>query len=372
MSRFNESLDNYKYLQLSSVVCDGDFFWAAAENYNAIYKVKKEDLSLEYICTVPEEEELGIELYASGVIKANNKIYLVPGSAKKIAIYDILNNSFKYITTDEMQDDAYPKFGVSSLIHQNIFLLPLEMQASYIIKINTETDTIEKIPFSINCDKTESRIDIFFFGCTVSEHIWFGTGQKQMIGRFKTESNEITYIRMNTTSSYVYSMFEQEGIIYMLTLANEVVSYNIETGNEKKLWCEDVKEETRYSRILWFENNLWLLPFSSDYIVKIKAPDYNEVEYIDLPSDLKKWKRWGVYGRKYYGYYFEQNKLCILPDNTNKVLKIESTNNTIEQYELLSNREDDLCDKFYKSELSREYYEDDLTYLIELLTYKGE
>ena len=372
MSRFNELVENYKYLQLSSVACDDDFFWTAAENYNAIYRVKKEDLSLEYICTVPEEEELGIELYASGVIKANNKIYLIPGSAKKIAIFDIQSSSFQYITTDEMKDDAYPKFGVVSLVHQNIYLLPLEMQASYILKINTETDTIEKIPFSINCDKTERRIDIFFFGCTVSDHIWFGTGQKQMIGMFKTESNEITFTRISTTQSYIYHMVEYEGVIYMLTLANEVISYDIKTGNENLIWKEEVKEETRYSRILWFANCLWLLPFSSDCIVKIRIQGSEKIEYIELPSNLKQWKRWGVYGRKYYEYYFEKNKLCILPDNTNKVLKIQSTNNTIEQYELSSDREVNLCDKFHKNELSRLHYEDDLPYLIELLTYKGE
>lgn len=367
MSRIDDLTENYKYLQFSDAASDGEYLWTVAENFNAIYKIRKSDFTTEFVCQVPDEDELGVELYASGVVKCGRKLYLIPGTAKKIAIYHMDDSKYTYLSTEEMQGDHYPKFGVVIQRENYIYLFPQSLPVLYILKIDVQTDTMERIEFAMDFDIPRDRNDVSFFGCSAGEDIWFGVAYPGIIGKFNYATNSVSFIELTTTDSYIYQIAEHGGILYLLTLQNEVIAYDPKNEKEYTVWKDDSEELEQYSRIIYLENTLWLFPFKSNHIVRLNADKKEMAEYIEIPDSVIAWKKWGVYGRKYYGYHAEDNMLYLYPDTTNTLLKISMENGEIIPYTLCTHREKILRKQFIKQELNHLYYKDDLQYLIDLL-----
>lgn len=370
MSKLNDLTENYKYLQFSAAAMDGEFMWTVAENFNAIYRIRKSDFMTEFVCAIPGEDNLALELYASGIIMVERKLYLIPGTAKRIAIYHIDDNEFTFLSTEEMQGDHYPKFGVVYQKEQYIYLFPQSMQVSYVLRIDTKTDIMERIEFVLDFNAPKERNDIFFFGCCVSDSTWVGVGCPRVLGRFDDLTKRFSFRKLSKTNSYVYHIVEHEGWLYLLTLQNEVIAFDPNTGKENLIWKDVNEAPEQYSRIIYYKNALWLFPFRSNHIVKIAGEKLAQVEYIQLPETIKVWKRRGGEERKYYGYYTENDMMYLYPGTTSCILGVCIKNSEIFSYKTYSHRGKELKDELFKQELENLNYKDDLQYLIDILNYR--
>ena len=139
-------------------------------------------------------------------------------------------------------------------------------------------------------------------------------------------------MKLSKPNSYVYHIVEHEGWLYLLTLQNEVIAFDPNTGKENLIWKDVNEAPEQYSRIIYYKNALWLFPFRSNHIVKIAGEKLAQVEYIQLPETIKVWKRRGGEERKYYGYYTENDMMYLYPGTTSCILGVCIKNSEIFSY----------------------------------------
>lgn len=359
MNRYKYIMDNYECLQLSSIAKVNDWLWCSADNFNGIYRINLETLMPEYITMFEKEELFEKELYSSGIVEVKNKLYFIPGNAGNVVVYDIEKCEMKYIDSVDILRGYHPAFGLIVHHEKDIYLFPLELQFdNYLLKIDIETDQIERIRYksdleNFNIEKTERM----FFGDYVYPKAWMGLGVKGHYGEYNFEKRVLEIRKLELCNSFVYHVAAYKGDLYFLTFDNKVIRLN--QGQEDVIWESEETTELLYSRVICVNNNLWILPFLSDVIIKINLLT-NITKRICIPSTVREWKRWGVYGRKYYEYSVYKNCLFLFPANVDCVLRINLDNDNVTSIFLGTEQSGQLKKEFERRERSRLHEEDDI------------
>lgn len=115
--------------------------YAASNEYNALFKIDLDTGNCTYIMLFPEEKLNGVRLFVKAN-RINKKIYFIPASAKKVAVYDMETGNMDNIMIDLPERDKYPhynpsrKFNGSVVFDKYLFMVPCTYPG--IIRIDTD------------------------------------------------------------------------------------------------------------------------------------------------------------------------------------------------------------------------------------------
>lgn len=124
---------------------DDHVAYAASNEYNALFKIDLDSGNCTYIMLFPGEQLNGVRLFVKAN-RINNKIYFIPASAKKMAIYDMETGNIENIAIELPQRDKYPhykpssKFNGSVVFGKYLFMVPCTYPG--IVRIDTDTTEI--------------------------------------------------------------------------------------------------------------------------------------------------------------------------------------------------------------------------------------
>ena len=120
-----------------------DIIIASASNVNGLFEVSTKEQTCKYLTLFNDEPSNKTKLF-SDVVKCGEKLFFVPYSAKKIAIYNMKASELSYLDIDiddQPKENSDAKFGVGILNGQDIYMIGSKY--AYIMKICTRTNEIE-------------------------------------------------------------------------------------------------------------------------------------------------------------------------------------------------------------------------------------
>ena len=312
--------DNYKYLNFATAVLVGDDIWVPLTNYNGLCKINIETLKKEYVISF-EEELLGMELY-SKIIHVNSKLYIIPGRAKNIAIYDMRNNTIKYLHIKNNEESTGCKFSTALKYNQYIYLFPQCLKENYIYKINTDNQEIEHIVFSSAAiDGKKEHADRFCFGVIDGDYAWIALGNRSGIARFNFCTEKLKIFDIKSVNAAIRDISIYNNKLLILDWESNITEYNVETATERRIWTNINKIES-YSRIICAEKKIWLLPLIAEQIVKIDIYDLS-FSNIKLTEQCKTWLRWNGERGRVIDYMLRNKKIYLWPFCLNCVIILD-------------------------------------------------
>ena len=208
---------------------NGDHVYFADERFNALYRMHKPSLVVEYLGEFPDEQ--GDALYRQ-MAQHNGKLYFTPCKAQKVGVYDLekqefcdgieiknLGDSFKLGKhTHKTGDYLYSAFAGAISYKQYIYFTPMFYPA--IVRLDTDSGEIQYIDDFMN---------------SLGELV---------------NSNEYMFARITPVS----------GISFALAChcANAFMRFKMETNTTEIIKIDD--SGNRYIAIIYDGNSYWLCP----------------------------------------------------------------------------------------------------------------
>lgn len=138
-------VENENKIKLSFETCiiEEEEIWFTAFDHNGLYFKDRLSEKTDLAGIIPNEKKYALRLYAS-MEKCGNKIFLIPFSAKEVAVYDSEKKEFKKIALKNISEFANrklandrAKFWCSQLYADTLFLFPHNYPALVMINIHT-------------------------------------------------------------------------------------------------------------------------------------------------------------------------------------------------------------------------------------------
>ncbi len=279
------------FMDFNDAVIWQDEAWFFSNDFNGLYSVDLSSQEIKFRGQVPFEPRTEHHLYSSLVIW-ENKIYLVPSRAKKMAVYDMAAERFEQM--DLIDKDEYQLFYGNFLYGSNLFLFHLF--DAKILKIDLKSKEIMVI------DEWIDKAMPYFFRKSGANFSYF---RKQLVCRegkiyipfcYANAVLEIdceslrTNIHVIGTEEYGYAGICESGEDLWLAPKQRngvVVRWNPQTGHKDVFKCGDDSNALAYIGIAKEHGQIFLYPgvelqeFPHSPSFKIKPNRYRFVSVSD-------------------------------------------------------------------------------------------
>ncbi|SEW09129.1 hypothetical protein [[Clostridium] fimetarium] len=269
------SLEENNYsLAMDNIIDYQGEWWFLALKDNGLYRMTKNSLKASLITRIPCEQQETIQQYGKIYIY-KDKIFAMPWSAKKIAVYDIKSNEFRYI-----------EFPAEEIYRGMIFL-------KGVIRENR----------------------LYLIPCSLDKLIYIDM-DKEIIHTLK-ESLASGPPITQTTHSFAWGGGFDEGdwVIFTKLEENKVIRINLITG-EKQIYQNDLLQ-LGGAGVIGDSQGIWIIPHKANSIIywdRIKKQNYI---YSDFPEGYQSGEL------SFYKIYMDKGILYLLPRDANMLLSID-------------------------------------------------
>lgn len=209
---------NYKIMHIATedaVFVDKTLYFFS-KNLNALYKKENEGEVIR-IATIPSEGTVGYRLYAS-MAYWNRNIYLIPFTAKSIAIYNIDDGTIRLIKlSSDLMSHTY-KFRAYALNGEKLYLFTMSTAAVYSLDLLNDTVSLEtKVDEKLIDSAIFNRNEIYFSqqAAVLKDKIYvpFANMNALLVFDFATKKSE--FVRLGTEARGYSGIAIQGNDIYL-------------------------------------------------------------------------------------------------------------------------------------------------------------
>lgn len=259
---------------------DGNSFWFMARDYNALFRVKKENSKIELIGMVPGERFMQKRLYPSAA-SCNGKLYFAPHSAKEVAEYDLQKRVFKKLSIPsphKIHDLVWSpaKFFGIEVIGNKIYFIPdrypgilcYDPQTQSFSCFDEWVDEIEKLRtfdggYFMGYVRTKNQLVI---PCICADAVVI----------FDADSGTSHVIKTSDTNKkFKYAgIIQAEDSFYLITAGGAVLKRKLESENEEVkriLMPNPETDQVEFYPIQYADGHLYLFPLEGNKGVKINV-----------------------------------------------------------------------------------------------------
>lgn len=290
-----EILDDYSLwdnISIFDIYDDGKQLWFASIEYNALFKVEKQNNSIDFVGCFPDEDLFGYRLYSS-INEFDSKLYFTPCSACEIGVYDMRKERFEKInigilkSENNMAHIKYSKKFVSSFILNNkLILMPCCYDKMIIYDLITGEATFRDGLFDYFYNKYKDCIkssDAQFYLCWFAKKI----SKSVIVFNLHCNSNIIIFYNLETDEfkekrignyERSYSLIDFDGTYIFLydEIVDVVVRFDIQRNEYKECVIKNELEEFMpcgmnhsFVNMITFDNDLYLIPANTNITVKL-------------------------------------------------------------------------------------------------------
>lgn len=230
------------YLHTLGATLVEDRLYFVSCDFNALFCMDLKEKKIEYKIYFAAYAKYRKELYARQILH-RNKIYFIPRTCDKLAIYDIETEKVTYIKVREKGDGPIR----DAFVEGNYLWMLCAGYPANIIKLNLSTDKYEVI--NINWEKVAAQIGYSEHAMSPSEKNSVFGGARQVGKCWWLFAEKHGYLiaydwRGNKTSSYSYASLKdkatignaQEKVWIIARNENRVLEFDYKAGVEK--WIE--------------------------------------------------------------------------------------------------------------------------------------
>lgn len=319
-----------KYLQFACGAVQNNIMWVPSENHNGLYRIDMLTNKAEYVTYFEEDGMFNKELY-HGIVLYKDKLFLIPWRAKYIAVYHIKNGEKEYLIPEYESTEGLPKFSEAVQYKQYLFLFPARVSA--IVRLDMETGEMEY--FNECCRELEQITDryaMFLSGTCEGDKAWVASRKSNCLIEFDMKQKESKKYFLGCSENELVDIISTGEQFYVLNKAGEVISWKSNTNENYVVWkYAGENKETPFFRMVWIKNYLWLLPGRENKIIKISVDSYQAEEFY-LPAE---YTVWNDKKKKVIDYILKDGRIVICPVNSNMILTIDCSANTVSGQQML-------------------------------------
>lgn len=232
---------------------DDNAVWFIHGRMNMLFKLDLNTLQYELIGSVPEEKLFQAFLY-TGIVKYKQRLILVPGFAKNLAIYDVAEKKFKKIKITTKEKDISSYLFEEAEVWKN-WLICYPYNASFLLKINLDSLEMKKI--NLLGEKESEENVTFYSRARVKNNVYMVCDKTNSIIKVNLDADQLSVIERPKDERYTKIAALGTKIVLFSSETQEIILLD---KNEKKkvLWCvaNDIPFRMRGvgDRILLIEN----------------------------------------------------------------------------------------------------------------------
>lgn len=264
-------LENVQIFDVAKV--DNDF-WFTAGDRNCLCKCDNVGKILE-IYEIPNEKKDGCRLYNS-IIYKDGKLYLIPFNAKEIAVFDILNKTFKKIKFENSKD---MNFSNGYIYKDSVYMVPVRYNA--ILELNTSANEItyhKEIVEDMIKLQTDKKELISYNGNLLDNNILYvAMSSNNHVFEMNLDTNEYKINKVGNIDDNYWCMAGKDGKFVL----------GVKTGNNLVLWNKNtnktdyiidfpegwVGKDKCYYKMLCLGNSVFVFPKTANMVLKINLDD---------------------------------------------------------------------------------------------------
>ncbi len=280
-----------KLMGISAGVKVGDDWWCISRIVNGLYKMDLTTEKTEYICKMPEKNSLGKQAYID-ILYLKNRLFIIPGFAKKIAVFDIVSYQMSEIDIEPFYGGDGESFNVAGGCIYKQWLLLYPCMSSIFIRVDLQT--LEVVVDDTFIDGNELKGRVFSYH---NRHF---------------QKKEKIYIALATYDGVVCVNVE-EFSFYLIKIANS---------------------QTGYSAIMQVDDELWLAPNSVGDIVKYDMTRGTVERFGDYPKFFRRNNELAFCDF----FCINNTNIILVPCMANMFLDIDRSTGEIKEYVIESEK----------------------------------
>lgn len=206
---------------------DDNAVWFIHGRMNMLFKLDLNTLQYELIGSVPEEKLFQAFLY-TGIVKYKQRIILVPGFAKNLAIYDVAEKKFKKIKITTKEKDISSYLFEEAEVWKN-WLICYPYNASFLLKINLDSLEMKKI--NLLGEKESEESVTFYSRARVKNNVYMVCDKTNSIIKVNLDADQLSVIKSPNDERYTKIAALGTKIVLFSSETQEIILLD---KNEKK------------------------------------------------------------------------------------------------------------------------------------------
>lgn len=206
---------------------DDNAVWFIHGRINMLFKLDLNTLQYELIGSVPEEKLFQAFLY-TGIVKYKQRIILVPGFAKNLAIYDVAEKKFKKIKITTKEKDISSYLFEEAEVWKN-WLICYPYNASFLLKINLDSLEMKKI--NLLGEKESEENVTFYSRARVKNNVYMVCDKTNSIIKVNLDADQLSVIKSPNDERYTKIAALGTKIVLFSSETQEIILLD---KNEKK------------------------------------------------------------------------------------------------------------------------------------------
>lgn len=225
-----------------AVVVIEDEMWAVAYNFNLLYHVNLHSGVATLVSRIPNEEHNGKRLYGS-IVYYDDKLFLIPMTAREIAVYDLSNNQFSkipFITGNENKYQMYKeRYKFCGGVVYEHFLYIFSSTYPAILKIRMSDYSIEYLDDWVNDVEKCAwyKNEVYFRSFKIHEGIvYLPSCCANQIMKFDLNNNTVNIVTLKeSTNSFSDIVVMDDRLIVSAKTNSDISLFNKEYDLEKQI-----------------------------------------------------------------------------------------------------------------------------------------
>lgn len=274
-------------LSFSCAVELDNYLWVSGDDYNGLFKICLETGCSEFVIKFDEKGE---RLLYKKVIAVGRKLFFIPYMADKIAEYNVDTKEIKYYEICGFENETV-KFGDCIVKNGMLYLFPLK--ARDIICLDIKNGKVMCCAWdnsTLPNEITEADMTMFIHMVNVDNIVYLPCLRTNVIVKLYLNDFRSEVIQCTESKEGFIDISYRNNILYLLTVGGNIVSYNVDSKEEKLFWINSQKRtdgKCVFYKMLFYNDYLWLIPGYGEHIVRINVETREEVEIIEYPKQFK-------------------------------------------------------------------------------------
>lgn len=198
---------------------DGERIWFFHGKINMLCRYDHGNNKYNIIGSVPEEDLYQFYLY-KGMIKYKNKLVLVPGSAKSIAIYNIENGSFEKIKFQQM-GNLWLRSWFDDVEDWNGYLLCYPSEFPDILKIKLDTNEVQRI--NVLGTELENQSVVFYDRVRIGKFVYMLCDKTTKILKVNIEDGTVEKLHSPMNEQYTKIISVKENLVLYSAASGKII-----------------------------------------------------------------------------------------------------------------------------------------------------
>ncbi len=264
LSKFN--------IMFEDVYDDGQYLWFCSFYFNGLFRIKKENMTIEFMGIFPDEPLIGHRLYSS-ILYYEGKLFFTPLSANSICIFDLETKTFKKLKYELSNSDVlYPNAAYYYSVIYNDKLIFIPYASKKILILDTKDNSINYYDGWAEQLTDENTFGFFRKGVIINNKLVLPCVYSNKILIFDLNSYLFEIVKVDNNNWKTQGVYEHNNKLVMCSKNGELIVYDIVKRTFER-YCVEVNylsaTDVAFSDCCCLKDKYLLFPYQANGVLEL-------------------------------------------------------------------------------------------------------